>query len=132
MRTDDGGLSIDHGGAISVDTEQLRALGARMRTVVSQYEDARAAVARALTLVSSSVDGERRIDVGALQRSVERIVELCVEIENACTGTLVMADAFEVVELRAQAEALALTDAAAASAAQARADVGADELARDV
>ncbi|WP_292769427.1 hypothetical protein, partial [Microbacterium sp. UBA3486] len=106
MRTDDGGLSIDHGGAISVDTEQLRALGARMRTVVSQYEDARAAVARALTLVSSSVDGERRIDVGALQRSVERIVELCVEIENACTGTLVMADAFEVVELRAQAEAL--------------------------
>ncbi|WP_029264841.1 MULTISPECIES: hypothetical protein [unclassified Microbacterium] len=119
---DGGGLSIDHGGAIAVDTEQLRDLGARMRSVASEYEHARAAVRRAHALISSAPETGSGVDVGALQRSVERIDELCVEIENACTGTLVMADAFEVVELRAQAEALTLTDAAAASAVQARAD----------
>jgi hypothetical protein len=118
---DDGGLSIDHGGAIAVDTEQLRDLGARLRTVVSWYEDAREAVARALVLVSSA-DAERHVDVGALRRSGERIGALGAEIENACAGTLVMADAFEVVELRAEAEALALTDVAAANDVQARAD----------
>ncbi|MFJ6533052.1 hypothetical protein [Microbacterium sp. NPDC091662] len=119
---DDGGLSIDHGGAIAVDTEQLRDLGARMRSVMSEYERAREAVRRACTLISSAPDAASRIDVGALQRSGERIGELRAEIENAATGTLVMADAFEVVELRAKAEALALTDAAAASTVQARAD----------
>lgn len=119
---DDGGLSIDHGGAIAVDTEQLRALGARMRSVASQYDRARVAVRRAQTLIASSPDAGSLVDVGALQRSGERLGELSDEIENACTGTLVMADAFEVVELRAQAEALALTDAAAASVVQARAD----------
>lgn len=129
MRASDGGLSIDHGGAIAVDTAELRDLGARMRAVASGYDHARTAVRRAHGLLSSSPDAGSRVDVGALQRSGERIGDLCAEIENACTGTLVMADAFEVVELRAQAEALALTDAAAAGVVQARADrlVAADE-----
>jgi hypothetical protein len=118
----DGGLSIDHGGAIAVDTGQLRDLGARMRSVASQYDQACVAVRRARALISSSPEAGSQVDVGALERSGIRIGELCVEIENACMGTLVMADAFEVVELRAQAEALALTDSAAASLIQVRAD----------
>ena len=129
MRADDEGLSIDHGGAIAVDTEQLRDLGARMRSVASQYDRARGAIDRAHALLSSSPDAGALVDVGALQRSGERIGDLCAQIENACAGVLVMADAFEVVELRARAEALALTDAAAASVVQARADrlVAADD-----
>lgn len=129
MRADDEGLSIDHGGAIAVDTEQLRDLGARMRSVASQYDRARGAIDRAHALLSSSPDAGALVDVGALQRSGERIGDLRAQIENACAGVLVMADAFEVVELRARAEALALTDAAAASVVQARADrlVAADD-----
>jgi len=129
MRADGEGLSIDHGGAIAVDTEQLRDLGARMRSVASQYDRARGAIDRAHALLSSSPDAGALVDVGALQRSGERIGDLCAQIENACAGVLVMADAFEVVELRARAEALALTDAAAASVVQARADrlVAADD-----
>lgn len=117
-----GDLEIEHGGAIAVDTEQLREVGARLRTVSARYEEARDALVRAGALIASSADPSSRVDVDALRRSGERVGELAAEIENACTGTLLMADAFEVVELRAQAEALALADAAAASDVQARAD----------
>lgn len=120
--TNAGGLEIDHGGAIAVDTEQLRDVGYRMRAVASQYDEAREAVTRAQALIASSPEPSPRVDVSALQRSGARVGALCTEVENACTGALLMADAFEVVELRAQAEALALTDAAAANAVQARVD----------
>ncbi|QYG12479.1 MULTISPECIES: hypothetical protein [Microbacterium] len=120
--TNAGELEIDHGGAIAVDTEQLREVGARLCTVASRFAEAREAVGRAQALLSSSAQADPQVDLGALRRSGERVGMLGAEIENAGTGTLLMADAFEVVELRAQAEALALTDAAAANEAQARAD----------
>jgi hypothetical protein len=114
------GLDIEHGGVIAVDTEQLRAVGSRMHTVVLQYEEARAAVARAAALIASAPQGAPQVDIGALHRSAERIGGLRAELEDACAGTLLMADAFEVVELRAQAEALALGDRAGASVIRAR------------
>lgn len=117
-----GGPSIDHGGVIAVDTEQLRHVGARMRAVASQYESARAAVDRAHALVVSAPAVFPQVDSGALRRSSEQLGVLHAEMEEACAGTLLMADVFEVVELRAQAEALALTDAAAAEKALARLD----------
>lgn len=118
----DGGPRIDHGGVIAVDTEQLRGVGARMRAVASQYESARAAVDRAHTLAVSAPTVFPHLDDGALRRSGERLGALCAEMEEACAGTLLMADAFEVVELRARAEALALTDAAAADEVRAHLD----------
>ena len=117
-----GGLEIDHGGAIAIDTEQLREVGAHLRTVAARYEEARDSVVTAAEAISSSDAPALRVDIGALRLSGERIGGLAAEIENACTGTLLMADAFELVELRAQAEALALTDAAAATDVRARAD----------
>lgn len=117
-----GELDIAHGGAIAVDTEQLRDVGARMRTMASQYEQAHAQIGRVRALIASTPGASEQVDTAALHRSGERIDALRVEIENACTGTQLMADAFEVVELRARAEVLALTDAATAAAVQARAD----------
>lgn len=108
------GLSIDHGGAIEVDTEQLRDVGARMRGVAAQLDEARAAVDRAHALVVSEPELFSHVDGGALRRSGERLGSLRGELEEACAGTLLMAEAFEVVELRARAEALTLTDAVAA------------------
>jgi hypothetical protein len=115
------GVEIGHGGAIAVDTEQLRHVGSRMRTVAMQYEEACAAIARAGAVLASAPEVAPQVDIGALHRSGERIGALRAELEEAGAGTLLMADAFEVVELRAQAEALALADdAAAAKAIRAR------------
>jgi hypothetical protein len=117
-----GGLDIDHGGAIAVDTEQLRVVGARMLAVAYQYDDAREAIGRALALITSAPRSFPLVDVGALRWSGERVGALRDEIGEACAGVLLMVDAFELVELRARAEALALTDAAAADAVQVRID----------
>lgn len=116
------GLSIDHGGAIAVDTEQLRDVEARMREVASRYGEAHAAIVRTQLLLGSASGAHPQVDVGALRRSGERVGALQADMDDACTGVLLMADAFEVIELRAQAEALALTDAAAADAIRSRID----------
>lgn len=114
------GLEIGHGGAIAVDTGQLRDVGSRMRGVAERYEDARSAVVRAQEVILSAPAACPQVDVNALAASAERLGALGVELLDACIGTELMADAFEVVELRAEIEALALTDAAAAAAAEAR------------
>ena len=116
------GLDIDYGGAIAVDTEQLRDVGARMRAVAAQYEEARDSVRRAQALISVDPSAAPQLDVGALRRNGERLAALQAELEDACSGTLLMADAFEVVELRARAEALSRGDEAEAAAVQARID----------
>ena len=54
------GLSIDHGGAIAVDTAQLRDLAVRVRGVVPVLAEVADAVARAApgaTMSSSSTGG---------------------------------------------------------------------------
>lgn len=116
------GLDIEHGGVIAVDTEQLRDVGSRIRTVVMQCEEARTAIVRAGALLASAPEVAPQVDIGALHRSGEGVEALRVELDDARAGILVMADAFEVVELRAQAEALTLADAAAARMIQARID----------
>ncbi|WP_091032200.1 hypothetical protein [Microbacterium oxydans] len=116
------GLDIEHGGVIAVDTEQLRDVGSRIRTVVMQCEEARTAIVRAGALLASAPEAAPQVDIGALHRSGEGVEALRVELDDARAGILLMADAFEVVELRAQAEALTLADAAAARMIQARID----------
>ncbi|MBT2496188.1 hypothetical protein J7E45_11265 [Microbacterium sp. ISL-59] len=116
------GLDIEHGGVIAVDTEQLRDIGSRIRTVVMQCEEVRTAIVRAGALLASAPEAAPQVDIGALHRSGEGVEALRAELDDARAGTLLMADAFEVVELRAKAEALTLADAAAARTIQARID----------
>lgn len=116
------GLDIDHSGPIAVDTEQLRDIGRRMQAVAEQYEQAQAAIGRAFRAIASEPEACPQLDTGALQRSGERIGELRASLDDVCAGTLLMADAFELVELRAKTQALALTDAAAAEVLQSRID----------
>ncbi|WP_136041906.1 MULTISPECIES: hypothetical protein [unclassified Microbacterium] len=116
------GVEIEHGGVIAVDTEQLRDVGRRMRAVAMQCEEARAAIVRAGALLATEPEVAPQVDIGSLHRSGEGVGVLRAELEDACAGTLLMADAFEVVELRAQADALALADDAAAKTIKARID----------
>jgi hypothetical protein len=127
-----GELEIDHGGAIAVDTEQLRAVGARVAALATPFDEARAAIRRALDLIICDLLLGDEANTDALGNAAARIEAMRIDAEDAAVKTLLMADAFEVVELRAQAEALRLTDAAAAGALLARVDqmLSADERIR--
>lgn len=117
-----GELEIDHGGAIAVDTEQIRAIGVRVAALAIPFEEARAAIRRALDVIVCTLSLSDEVGADVLLTSVAKIERMRVDAEDAGVNTLLMADAFEVVELRAQAKALALTDSAAALAALARVD----------
>lgn len=117
-----GELEIDHGGAIAVDTEQMRAFGARIATLARPFEEARAAIRRALDVIVCTLSLADEVGTSVLQTSAAKIDGMRIDAEDAAVKTLLMADAFEVVELRAEAEALAVTDAATAGALVARID----------
>ncbi|MEN0024907.1 MAG: hypothetical protein AAGC61_16575, partial [Microbacterium sp.] len=119
-------LDIRYGGAISVDTEALRDIGARLTGIASSLAQGAAAVGNAHALLIGSAACRSWDGFDALGRSRARLDELRLTAETTASSTLLMADAYEVVELRAQAEALAASDAAAAAALSARADEIAD------
>ncbi len=117
-----GELEIDHGGAIAVDTEQIRAFGARIATLATPFEEARAAIRRALDVIVCTLSLADEVGTGVLQTSAAKIDGMRIDAEDAGVKTLLMADAFEVVELRAEAEALSSTGAAGAPELLARVD----------
>ncbi len=116
-----GDLDIHHGGAIAVDTAALRDVGTRLAAVGVRFDDARAAIARAHGAVTAD-PGLASVDAVALATSGGSAVALGDECADAAAGTLLMADAFELVELRAQARAMGLADTVAAAALQRRID----------
>lgn len=113
-------LDITHGGAIAVDTEVLRDVGVRIAVVAERLADTQGSIRRAHGIIVDAPGLGAQLDTVALRASADRVDELQRRCEEASVGTLLMADAYELVELRAQAEALALTDAAAADALYAR------------
>ncbi|WP_334150970.1 hypothetical protein [Microbacterium sp.] len=115
-------LDIRHGGAIAVDTEVLRDVGHRLALLAAGLDDARAAVRRASSLLIDVSGIGAEVDLVALADGGERISGLRERMRDASEGTLLMADAYEVVELRAEADALRLVGGAAADAVQARLD----------
>ncbi|WP_435748301.1 hypothetical protein [Microbacterium sp. PMB16] len=124
-----GELEIDHGGVIAVDTDQLRDVGQRVSVLASRYADAREAIDRAHVLIDGLATLGAPVQLDALRASAQRVGELQVDADDAARATLLMADVFHVVELRARAEALEVTDSAAAASLRARVDrlLAADE-----
>ena len=114
-----GDLDIHHGGAIAIDTDALRDVGTRLAAVGGRFDDARAAIVRAHGVVTSD-PGLATVDAVALAAAGGCAAALGAECRDAAAGTRLMADAFELVELRAQAQAMGLTDTAAAAALQGR------------
>ncbi|MFJ4254283.1 hypothetical protein [Microbacterium sp. NPDC090003] len=114
-------LDIRYGGAIAVDTEVLRDIGTRLAAVAGALAQGAAAAGNAYALLIGSAACRSWSGFDALGRSRARLDELRLTAETTASSTLLMADAYEVVELRAQAEALAASDAAAAAVLHARA-----------
>ena len=98
------GISIDSGGAISVDPEALRDVARRMDLVTAHYDDAHAAIVRAQDIVAGAPEVASCVGSGALWASAARVGALRDECAEATTGTLLMADVYEYVELQAAAE----------------------------
>ncbi|WP_050724006.1 alpha/beta hydrolase [Microbacterium sp. GCS4] len=96
------GLSIDHGGAISVDPDDLRRTARRLDAVAEAYRDARRLLARAYEFVVDTPGLSARMDLVGFHVVGERVEELRDECEDTIESTLLMADVYEYVELRVQ------------------------------
>ncbi|MGH8954811.1 MAG: hypothetical protein ACRDVF_07300 [Microbacterium sp.] len=116
------GLTIDHGGAIAVDPDVLRDVAHRIDAVASRYDDARSAIMRAHRIIVDSPGFSEHVDTVGLWASGEHVARLRSECQETAESTLLMADAYEYVELRAEAEMLAQTDPSTAQRLTRRAD----------
>ncbi|MFS0853571.1 hypothetical protein [Microbacterium sp. 179-I 3D4 NHS] len=115
-------LEIRYGGAISVDTEVLRDVGRKVASVAHSLSDAWGKASTAHTLLSFSSACRDWPSLPTLGVAVMHVEGLREDLESTAAAVLLMADAYEVVELRAQATALATEDSAAAAELLRRAD----------
>lgn len=116
------GPSIDHGGVISVDPDALREVARRLDAVASCVDRARSALGDAHRIIIDTPGFSAYVDTVALWAAGSRVALLHSECRETATSTLLMADVFEYVELRAEAEMLARTDPTAAQSLIARAE----------
>ncbi|MFK4762304.1 hypothetical protein ACI3KS_15345 [Microbacterium sp. ZW T5_45] len=116
------GIEIDHGGAISVDPEALRDVATRMTALATDFAEARSSIETAYRRIVDAPGLAEHVDTSALWSSGVHTEALREDIESAVVGVRLMADVFEYVDLKAEADALALTDAVAADELRARMD----------
>lgn len=114
------GLNIDHGGAIAVDTTQLRELAERVRGVVPVCAEVEESVERVEALLGSAAWTPLASAAWSLRSAVMAVQTLTARVHETAADLDLMAEVYEIVELRARAEALSHTDAAAAAAVEAR------------
>jgi len=117
-----GEVSIDHGGAISVDPAALRDAAARIAALANHYGEAHRAILRAYDAVTGDATLAEAVDAEELRESGRLVAELSCDCDDAAAGTSLMADVYEYVELQAEADALALVDEVAASELRGRLD----------
>lgn len=101
-----GDLNITSGGAVSVDSEAFRAIGDRLSRAADTVRDAGEKARRASRLLALRPSLPGLIDpweIGACGDRLERIAD---EMRQDAAGMRMMADVFELVELRAEQEAL--------------------------
>ncbi|GAB3633257.1 hypothetical protein GCM10027421_26100 [Microbacterium shaanxiense] len=113
-------IDITHGGAIAVDPDALRAVATALGAIAPTIADAAAAVRSAHGFIVATPQLSAQVDTVALWASGQRIDALHAECLTASANTLLMADVYELVELRAQLSALAVQDTAQAFAIDAR------------
>lgn len=109
-------LNIMYGGVIAVDPDALRAVANDMSRLAPRLSDAASSIRTAHGVIINEPGFSSRVDTVALWASSQRADALYEECQSAATNTLLMADAYELVDLRAQLAALAIQDAAGADA----------------
>lgn len=117
-----GQIDIHYGGAIAVDPEVLRDVGARIAGVATRFGEAEFALSCAHAVIVGAPGLDRTVDTWSLQSCRYAVQALRLRCDETAAATLLMADVYELVELRTQADMLALTDRAAADALMLRID----------
>lgn len=97
------GLTIDHGGAIAVDPDDLRRIGRRLDAVGTGFARAATSIGRAYEHVVDTPGLSAHIDLVGLWSLGEQVRALRDDCRDAVENTLLMADVFEYVELRVEA-----------------------------
>lgn len=105
------GLSIDHGGAIAVDPAELRLVGRRLDAVAARFDEAESRIGNAYRLIVDTPGLSAQVDTIALWAVGERIARLRDECRDDAEGTLLMADVYEYVELKVEAQLAGGSDA---------------------
>lgn len=116
------GLSIDHGGAISVDPDALRDASTRLSAVADDCDRAHRAIRRTHGVIVGTVGFAERVDADALRSTGDEVAQLRRECDDVVSGMRLMADVYEYVELQVEAGALASVDEAGADALRLRLD----------
>lgn len=90
-------LDIRYGGALAVDTAALRAVGGRLRGVAGRLSGADEDVAQAQRALMTSAGDLAGLELAGIRT---RIDGMRLEAEDGAAGIALMADAYELVELR--------------------------------
>ncbi|MFC4138132.1 MULTISPECIES: hypothetical protein [unclassified Microbacterium] len=98
-------LQIFSGGAIAVDTQDMRVVAVQLDAVSSALGAAVAALRRAWASVADAPSLRTRADAGALWDSVARLDRTHSDAQEHAMRVRLMADAFEYADLRARQEA---------------------------
>lgn len=115
-----GDIDITSGGAISVDPDALRAVADGMGRIAPMFADAATSLRSAQGCIVATPELSAHVDTVSLWASAQRADVLSDECGTASANTLLMADVYELVELRAQLAALVVQDSAQALALDAR------------
>ncbi|WP_417555898.1 hypothetical protein [Microbacterium sp.] len=113
-----GELNITSGGAIHVDSGAFRAVGHRLAALAEHVKDAARVARRAQHTLAQTAD--RHPATGQIGNCVHRLESQGEKAAKTAQGTLVMADVFELVELRTQQNLMGVGDAREALAIQDR------------
>lgn len=115
-------IDIRSGGAIAVDTEALHSVGERLGGVGRRFEAAASHVRRAEALLLGALTDPMVVALSLPTGAAPALENDAASCAEEAAATRVMADTFEVVELQARMEALAVSDPTAAAQLQAQID----------
>lgn len=117
-----GELNITAGGAISVDPEEMRVVATRMVGVGRRVDAAAHSARQAYATLSQVPALAAELDLPGIAETARRMSEVAATLEKHAEGTRLMADAFELADLWARQEMLAISRPAHADVLQQRID----------
>lgn len=114
------GLTITSGGAISVDSEAIRAVGRRLAGVAKQVRRAAETTRRAQHTLMQIAEVPGYVQTEQIAECAYRLDRLGDDADRYATAAQTMADVFELVELRTQQNLMSASDPRAALAVEDR------------
>jgi len=107
-------IDISSGGAVAVDSSTVRDLAHRLRVLCRRLGEVCDLLWRAANTLEQAPHVNQYIGTAGIIGCARRLAEEQPVVENIAHGCEVMADTFEVVELRTEQQALAIGDPRAA------------------